>query len=123
MRAYKRHTLFDGRFRMLDQKEKNGAGDAAQLPRNKDGSIRKTFVKSVARMIEAGDASGLRAQVGGLHESDMGDLIEALEPEPRPRMVELLGTDFDFTALTDVNDAVREEILEELPPQTVAKGV
>ena len=29
---------------------------AAQLPRNKDGSIRKTFVKSVARRIEAADA-------------------------------------------------------------------
>jgi magnesium transporter len=108
---------------MLDQKEKNGEAEAAQLPRNKDGSIRKTFVKSVARLIEAGDASGLRALVGGLHESDMGDLIEALEPEQRPRLVELLGIDFDFTALTEVDDAVREEILEELPPQTVAKGV
>jgi len=108
---------------MLDQKEKNGEAETAQLPRNKDGSIRKTFVKSVARMIEARDAVHLRALIGGLHESDMGDLIEALEPEQRPRLVELLGIDFDFTALTEVDDAVREEILEELPPQTVAKGV
>jgi len=35
----------------------------------------------------------------------------------------LLGIDFDFTALTEVDDAVREEILDELPPQTVAEGV
>jgi magnesium transporter len=38
-------------------------------------------------------------------------------------LVELLGIHFDFTALTEVDDSVREEILEELPPQTVAEGV
>lgn len=107
---------------MLDQKNGNDT-EAAQLPRNKDGSIRRTFVKSVARGIEAADASSLRALVGGLHESDMGALIEALNAEQRPRLVELLGIDFDFTALTEVDDVVREEILDELPPQTVAKGV
>ncbi len=59
----------------------------------------------------------------GLHESDMGALIEALPAELRPRLVELLGIDFDFTALTEVDDAVREEILDELPPRAVAEGV
>jgi len=104
---------------MLDQ-DQTEATEIAQLPRNKDGSIRKTFVKSVARRIETGDASGLRGLVGDLHEADMGDLIEALEPEQRSRLVELLGIDFDFTALTEVDDTVRDEILEELEPQTVA---
>src|SRR6478609_2625280 len=108
---------------MLDQEQTNIAAEAAQLPRNKDGSIRKTFVKSVARRIETADAAGLRALVGDLHESDMGALIEALEAGQRPRLVELLGIDFDFTALTEVDDAVREEILDELPSQAVAKGV
>ncbi|HET8545223.1 MAG TPA: magnesium transporter [Pseudolabrys sp.] len=107
---------------MLDQ-EQTEAPETAQLPRNKDGSIRKTFVKSVARRIETGDASGLRELVGDLHEADMGALIEALEPEQRPQLVALLGIDFDFTALTEVDDAVRDEILDELPPQAVAKGV
>jgi len=107
---------------MLEQ-DQTEAAEIAQLPRNKDGSIRKTFVKSVARRIEAGDASGLRGLVGDLHGADMGALIEALEPEQRPRLVSLLGIDFDFTALTEVDDAVRDEILDELPPQAVAKGV
>jgi magnesium transporter len=52
----------------------------------------------------------------------MGALIEALPPEQRPRLV-VLGIDFDFTALTEVDDVVRDEILEELPPQAAAKGV
>jgi magnesium transporter len=107
---------------MLDQKDDNTA-ETAQLPRNKDGSIRKTFVKSVARKIEAADAAGLRSLVIGLHESDLGALIEALPQNLRPRLVELLGIDFDFTALTEVDDTVREEILDELQPQAVAEGV
>jgi magnesium transporter len=34
-----------------------------------------------------------------------------------------MGADFDFTALTEVDDTIREEILEELPAGTVAAGV
>jgi magnesium transporter len=61
--------------------------------------------------------------VGDLHEADVGALIEALDPELRPRLIELMGADCDFTALTEVDDTVREEILEELPVATVAEGV
>jgi Mg/Co/Ni transporter MgtE len=35
-------------------------------------------------------------------------------------VVGLTGPDFDFSALNEVDDTVREEILEELEPQTVA---
>ena len=69
------------------------------------------------------DAETLRRLVGGLHESDLGAVVEALEPDQRPRLVDLLGIDFDFTALTEVDDHVRDEILEELTPRTVAQGV
>ena len=37
--------------------------------------------------------------------------------------MELTGTDFDFSALNEVDTTVREEILEELEPETVAEGV
>jgi magnesium transporter len=91
--------------------------------RTKDGSIRVAFVRQVARAIDAADTAALRGLVGDLHESDLGAVLEALDPDHRPRLVELLGIHFDFTALTEVGDSVREEILEELPPQTVAEGV
>lgn len=91
--------------------------------RDEEGAIREDFVARVSAAIDAGNAETLRALVGDLHEADLGALVEALEAERRPRLVELLGIDFDFTALTEMDDAVREEILEELEPKTVAEGV
>jgi magnesium transporter len=93
------------------------------LPRDDDGAIRKRYFGRVVKGIETADVETLWRLVGGLHESDLGAVVEALEPELRPRLVELLGINFDFTALTEVDDSVREEILEELESRTVAEGV
>jgi magnesium transporter len=107
---------------MLDEKDMTATPAPIAL-RGEGGTLREDYVERVARAIEAADAGSLRELVGELHESDVGDLIEALDPELRPRLVELMGHDFDFAALTEVDDKVREEILEELPSETVAEGV
>ena len=91
--------------------------------RNENGDIRSEFVDQVKAAIEKDDAPALRAIAGDLHEADMGALLEALDAEERPKLIELMGAEFDFTALTEVDVAVREDILEELKPQTVAEGV
>jgi magnesium transporter len=91
--------------------------------RNEDGEIRQEFVEEIAHAIEAADSAALRACVADLHEADLGDLIAALAPDDRVRLVELTGRDFDFSALNEVDETVREEILDELPPETVAEGV
>jgi magnesium transporter len=87
------------------------------------GEIRPEFVEIITAAIAAEDEAFLRTEVAELHEADLGDLIAALAPDDRVRLVELTGTDFDFSALNEVDDAVREEILEELEPETVAEGV
>ena len=95
-----------------------------RLPmRNEEGEIRPEFVAEITRCIKADDALLLREVVGELHEADLGDLIAALDADDRVRLVELTGTDFDFSALNEVDTTVREEILEELEPETVAEGV
>jgi magnesium transporter len=101
----------------------DGAALAAPALRDDEGHIRAEFVEQVAEAIKGRDAGLLRALASELHEADTGDLIEALDGDLRPQFIELLGKDFDFTALTEVDDTVREEILEELEPETVAEGV
>src|SRR5438034_11332750 len=93
------------------------------LMRDDENQLRHEFVEEITRGIQAEDARLLRAIVAELHEADLGDLIAALEPDDRVTLVELTSTDFDFSALNEVDDSVREEILEELEPETVAEGV
>ena len=109
---------------MLDDKDlADTAGRTGLALRDEEGAIRPDYVAQVTEAIHGRDAGLLRALVGDLHESDVGDLIEALDAELRPQLIELMGSDFDFTALTEVDDTVREEILEELATETVAEGV
>jgi magnesium transporter len=109
---------------MAEDRDIAATSDAAPSAlRDAEGAVRPAFVETVTEAIRGRDADLLRSLVGELHESDAGDLIESLDPELRPRLIALMGKDFDFTALTEVDDAVREEILEELPTQTVAEGV
>src|SRR5436190_13308219 len=91
--------------------------------RDEEGTVRADYVERVAHAVAAAASGALRELVGDLHEGDVGDLIEALDPELRPRLVEVMGLDFDFSALTEVDDTVRDEILDELPAETVAEGV
>ena len=91
--------------------------------RDEDGTVRPEFLDRVRTGIERRDAAALQQLAGDLHEADTGDLIEALDTELRPAFVELMGREFDYAALTEVDDAVREEILEEVTPKAIAEGV
>src|SRR6267142_1160118 len=112
---------------MVDEKDMAAATlDAAEgtpALRDEEGHIRPEYVETIAEAIGGRDAGLLRALVGELHEADMGDLIEALDGDLRPQLIELMGKDFDFAALTEVDDTVREEILEELEPWTVGQTI
>ncbi|HEY5795554.1 MAG TPA: magnesium transporter [Bosea sp. (in: a-proteobacteria)] len=98
--------------------------DTPERPiRDEDGAIDAGLVEQVSQALLLSDLTTLREIVADMHEADLGALLEALDPEERPRLISLLGSDFDFTALTEVDDAIREEILEELSAETVAEGV
>jgi magnesium transporter len=108
---------------MLEKVDEKEIAAAPPALRGEDGAVREDYVERVARAITARNSAQLRELVGELHQADVGDLIEALDGDLRPRLVELMGHDFDFSALTEVDDTVREEILDELPAETVAEGV
>jgi magnesium transporter len=88
-----------------------------------DESVNPDFVELVTGAILARDSLTLTRICAPLHEADLGALIESLDAEDRPRLIELMGADFDYAALTEVDDAVREEILDELPNEAIAEGV
>ncbi|ACK49667.1 magnesium transporter [Methylocella silvestris BL2] len=104
----------------LYHEEPNEADDSIY---DEDGGVRADFLEEVKAAIEANDGPRVTVLAGALHEADLGALIVALEPEERLRLVRLMGTHFDFAALTEIDDNIRDEILEGLPAREVAEGV
>lgn len=107
----------------MSQAEAAPDDQVARPFRDEDGNIDSALVARASHALRVSDLETLRGIVADMHEADLGDLVEALDPDERPHLISLLGPDFDFTALTEVDDAVREEILGALPAETVAEGV
>lgn len=95
----------------------------APTVRDEDGALLPDFVEKISAAISEMDRGALKLDLAGLHEADLGDLIEALDGEQRPQLIELLGRDFDFTALTELDETMRVQILQALKPWTVAEGI
>ena len=88
-----------------------------------EGSVRPEFLMLVGAAIADRDTIFLRQHVARLHESELGDLIEALHPDQRLALINLLGDDFDMTALTEVDESIRLEIVEQMPNEQIAAAI
>jgi Mg2+ transporter (mgtE) len=88
-----------------------------------DGSIRHDFLAAVGAAIADGDTQFLRERVARLHESELGDLLESINASQRQALVRLLGDDFDFAALTEVDEAIRMEIVDQMPNEQIAQAI
>ena len=97
----------------------------APLPESLDeeGALTHAFREAVSEAIGTGDRERLIALTADLHEADMADLIEALDADERPALIHLLGDEFEFSALVDLDETVRVQLIEDLPDETVVEGV
>ncbi|MEM0907408.1 MAG: magnesium transporter, partial [Pseudomonadota bacterium] len=85
--------------------------------------IDSTLVAHASAAVDAGDVEALKAIIGALHEADLADLLTHLAPDTRVTFIRLLGEDFDYTALTELEETARVQILESLDPKRVAEGL
>ncbi len=88
-----------------------------------DGAIRGAYLAHIGAAIADRDVLVLKHDLADLHQSELGDLLEALQSDQRRALVGLLGEDFDFAALTEVDDSIRQEIVENLPNEQIAQAV
>ncbi len=90
---------------------------------NEEGAVAQDFLAHIGAAIADRDTLVLKREVADRHNSEIGDILEALNPDQRRALVRLLGQDFDFTALTEVDEAIRLDIVESLPNDQIAKAV
>ncbi len=91
--------------------------------RDEEGVLVPEFVERVSDAIKRHDGQALRALVDDLHESDLGDVLQTLDPDERDQLIRLMGNHFDWVALTEVDDSVRSEILESISNEQISEVV
>jgi magnesium transporter len=83
----------------------------------------KERASAVALALETGNRDRLKALVAGLQAPDLADLIVLLEPNERSQLIQVLGSDFDYEALSELDETLRDELSESLPNEVIAKAV
>jgi magnesium transporter len=82
--------------------------------------LRPDFVARVLDAVEAGDNDTARALVEPLHPADVADLIELAAADEREGLVSALAEIVDADVYAELNEHVRETLLDEMGPQRVA---
>jgi magnesium transporter len=96
----------------------------AEMPlRNDEDHISPEWLTLLVATLNAGDAEALHQLTDDLHAADLGDVLEALDQPERIALVRQMGENFDFSALTEVDEQVRTEVLDALPNADIARGV
>ena len=88
-----------------------------------DGVVLESVVATVEAAILAEQSAPIREIVRDLHESETADLLEAIDEDKRKMFVDLSGADFDFAALTEVDEAIRVDIVDAMSNEQVAESV
>jgi len=91
--------------------------------RDENGVVSPEFLRAVDAAVEANDIRRLRSLVKDLHEADLADVIELLSHEDRVRLIEMLDRHFDLEALSELEEGVRDDLVEALPNRIVARAV
>jgi len=90
---------------------------------NEDGHLRSAFTKSIVETINSEDKRALFELIEPLHASELGDLLEAISSDQRIKLVKIAGDDFDLNSLTEVDEAIRLDIVDSLPNTKIALGL
>ena len=66
-------------------------------------------------VLVSGDEAGVRTLMAELHHADAADLLERLNADERARVVEILRDDFEPKILSELDETVRDHVIECLP--------
>ena len=98
--------------------------DAAPAPADtlldEDDRLRPEFVRAVMDHVEAGEVDAARDLVEPLHPADIADLFELAPADERRGLARALADLLDGDVFAEMNDWVRDDLIDELSPAQVA---
>jgi len=101
------------------------SGAAGAPPETKDSLVGLSLdvVNAVEDALEAGEVDAAAAAVADLHAADVADLIETIDPDYRPALVDALQETLDPEVLTELDEAVLDEVADRLGSDGMAAAV
>lgn len=88
---------------------------------DEDNHLKSDFIDAVLDAVEAGDNEAARALVEPLHPADIADLLELAPDDSRADLTTALGSLVGAEVLSELNDYVRDKVVEALLPAQLAE--
>jgi magnesium transporter len=104
----------------MSETDLDSPAPAEETQLDEDDRLRPEFVSDVVACLESDDPDGARALVEPLHPADIADLFELAPAEWRRPLAAALSGILDGDVLAEMNDWVRDELIEALEPHQVA---
>ena len=92
-------------------------------PVDDDYALDAAIVDGILAALDAEDVSAVRTLVKPLHTADFADLLEQISSDNRERLIGALGDELDGEALPELEESVRDEVLEFVEPGVLAEAV
>ena len=73
--------------------------------------------------IASEDAMALKNALEPVHPADIADLLEQLDSEQRAIFLRLYAEEFEGDILSEIDESIREEVIDVLPPEVLAEAV
>ena len=105
---------------MADTTVENPEIEASDAMFDEDNRLRREFVDAVVDRLDKRDDEGARELVAELHPADIADLFEMVERDRRAELAAAVTDLLDGEVLAEMNDFVREGIVDELDNAQVA---
>ena len=90
---------------------------------DEENTFKPEFVRAVEDALEEGDTKAVYELVEPLHPADIADLLERLERQERYQLAAAITDLMTSEVVAELNDYVREDMMEALPPEAVAQIV
>lgn len=104
----------------LDAPLLTGAAPAAEHAHDEDNRLKPDFVRRVQDALDAGESDAVYALVEPLHPADVADLFELMDRDERLALAGAITDLMGSEVFAELNDHVRELLVEELPAGAVA---
>ncbi len=88
-----------------------------------DTPLTPAFVGDIVRALDRGDVDQVRALVMPLRPADQAELLELVRSDELRALVQALGADLEPDVLSELEEAVRDDVIELMAPEDIAAAV